>query len=205
MRLEASAIHQKRAAQIGRAKGMIWMVSVTFFFALYDLYFAKLSPFPTICLFILVCVVTAILFIWSIKTLGLAKKLPEEKSGETIRRRSSVRKWFLIVLVLEIAGFNLVAIGLWKFDHIQYIVPVDILIVALHFIPLGRIFAMPVYYFHGIILSLITVLTMLFVPASLQIGNLLALMAIPSLSFILLNWIIITYILNDAMKYLRKV
>ena len=204
MRLEASAVHQKKAAQVGRAKGMIWMVSVTIFFALYDLYFIKLSMFLTICICIIIFAVTAILFTWSIKTLGLAKKLPDEKSEEAIQRRGSVRKWFLIILILEIAGFNIVAIALWKFDHSQYIVPVDILIVALHFIPLGRIFAMPVYYFHGVILSLISILTMLLVPASLQIGNLLALMAIPSLSFILLNWIIIIYILKDAMKYLRK-
>lgn len=205
MKIEASAVHQKRAAQIGRAKGMIWMVSVTIFFALYDLYFAKLSMFLTISICIIICAITAILFAWIMKTLRLAKKLPDDKSIEAIQRKDSMRKWFLIILIVEIAGFNIAPIALWKFDHLQYIVPVVILIAALHFIPLGRIFAMPVYYFHGIILSLITIVTMFLVPTSLQIGNLPALVAIPSLSFIFLNWIVIIYILKDAMKYLRKV
>ena len=205
MRLEASAVHQKRAAQIGRAKGMIWMVSVTIFFALYDLYFAKLSVFVTICICIIICAITAILFAWSMKTLRLAKKLPGDNSIEAIQRGDSMRRWFLIILIVEIAGFNIAPIALWKFDHLQYIVPVVILIAALHFIPLGRIFEMPVYYFLGIILSLITIVTMFLVPVSLQIGNLPALVAIPSLSFIFLNWIVILYILKDAMKYLRKV
>ena len=204
MKIEESTIHQKKAAQIGRSKGMIWMVSVTTFFALYDLYFVKLSMFLTICIFIIICAITAILFAWSMKTLRLAKKLPDDKSIDAIQRRNSMRKWFLIILIVEIAGFNIAPIALWKFDHLQYIVPVVILIAALHFIPLGRIFAMPVYYFLGIILSLITIVTMLLVPASLQIGNLLALVAIPSLSFIFLNWIVIMYILKDAIKYLRK-
>ena len=204
MQIESNTIHQKRAAQIGRSKGMIWMVSVTIFFALYDLYLAKLSVFPAICICIIICAVTAILLGWSMKTLRLAKKLLVEKSGEATQRSRSMRKWFLIILIIEIAGFNIAPVALWKSGHLQYIVPVVILIAALHFIPLGRIFEMPVYYFHGIILSLITILTIIFVPASLQMGNLFALMAIPSLSFIFLNWIIIVYILQDAMKYLRK-
>jgi hypothetical protein len=45
---------------------------------------------------------------------------------------------------------------------------------------------------------------MLFIPASMQIGNLNALMAIPGLCFIALNWIIIVYILMDAKKYLLR-
>jgi len=53
-------------------------------------------------------------------------------------------------------------------------------------------------------MSLIAISTMVFVPVSLLIGNLLAIIAIPSLSFIFLNWIIIVYILKDGMKYLRN-
>jgi hypothetical protein len=195
-------IHQKRAAQIGRAKGMIWMISVTLFFALIDLYFAKLAAYLTVSIGIAVFALSIILFAWSLKTLRLAKLLPDKKSTEEIARTGSMRKWFLIVLILEIAGFNIAPVLLSIFNHPQYIVPVCILIAALHFIPLGRIFAMPIYYLLGIVLSLIVILTMLLVPAISQMGNLNTLMAVPSLSFILLNWIIIVYILKDATKYL---
>jgi hypothetical protein len=174
--VETDRIHQSTAAQVWRAGGMIWLVSVTLLFALLDLYF-----------------------------LGLAKKLPVEKSGEELQRGSSMRKWFIDILILEIAGLSISSIALLKLNHFQYIVPVDILIVSLHFIPLARIFAMPIYYFLGIIVSLIAIITMLLVPASSQIGNLITIAAIPSMCFIFFNWITIIYILRGGMKYLRKI
>jgi hypothetical protein len=202
--MKTNTIHQGRMAQIGRAGGMIWLISITFFFALLDLYFAKLAILLTISIVTAILAITGVLFIWSIKMLRIAKKLPEEKSEEKIQRKHYVIKWFLIILILEIAGLNIAPVALLKLHCFQYIVPVEILIVSLHFIPLGRIFVMPAYYFLGIVLSLIDLLTMFFVPASLKIGNLIAIIAIPSLSFIFLNWIIIVYIVRDGMKYQRK-
>ena len=195
-------IHQSRAAQIGRSRGMIWLVSVTVFFALLDLYFAKLPVFFTIGTGIVIFAITIMLLVRSFETLRLAKRLPAIRSEEAAMRGASLRKWFIIIIAIEVAGFNIAPILLWKFNHLDYIVPVDILITALHFIPLGRIFAMPIYYVHGAILSLITILTILLVPASFQIGNLIALMAIPSTCFIFLNWIVVVIILRDARKYL---
>jgi len=200
--MEMNIIHQSRAAQIGRSSGMIWLVSVTVFFALIDLYFAKLSGFFTIGTGIIIFAITIMLLVRSFETLRLAKRLPAIRSEEVTKRGASLRKWFIIIIVIEVAGFNIAPMVLWKFNHLEYIVPVDILIVALHFIPLGRIFSMPIYYVHGIILSMITILTMLLVPVSFQIGNLIALMAIPSTCFIFLNWIVIVIILRDATKYL---
>jgi len=203
--METNTVHQSRTAQVWRAGGMIWLISVTFFFALLDLYFAKLQLFPTVSIGITLSLITVILFLLSIKMLGLAKKLPVEKSGEELQRGSGMRKWFILILVLEIAGLNIASIALLKLNHFQYIVPVDILIVSLHFIPLARIFAMPIYYFLGIIVSVIAILTMLWVPASSQTGNLITIAAIPSMCFIFLNWITIIYILRDGTKYLTKI
>jgi hypothetical protein len=202
--MKINTIHQTRIAQIGRGGGMIWIVSITFFFAMLDLYFAKLPILPTISSGILFLLITAVLLTWSIKTLCFALKLPNEKSEDGIKRGRFIRKWFLIILALEIAGLNIATFALLKFHCFQYIVPVDILIVALHFLPLGRIFVMPAYYFLGIVLTLIDLLTMFFVPVSLLIGNLIAIIAIPSLSFIFMNWIIVIYILREGMKYQVK-
>ena len=200
--MEMNIIHQSRAAQIGRSRGIIWLVSVTVFFALIDLYFAKLSAFLTIGTGSIIFAITVMLLTRSFETLRLAKRLPAIRSEEATKRGASMRKWFIIIIAIEVAGFNIAPMVLWKFNHLEYVVPVDILIVALHFIPLGRIFSMPIYYVHGSILSLITILTMLLVPASFQIGNLIALMAIPSTCFIFLNWIVVAIILKDATKYL---
>jgi len=195
--------HDRKTAQIWRAGGMIWMIVITMFFAIYDLHFLNLSLFLTLCLASIIAAVTFILFAWSIKTLRLAKQLPEEKFIDEVKRRK-MRRGFLIVLIIEIIAFNIAPFALLYFNHIEYIVPVEILICAIHFMPLARIFAMPVYYLLGSIVSVITILTLLFVPASLQIGNLTMIAAMPSLCFIISNWLVITYILNDAGKYLIK-
>ena len=202
--MKTNTVLQKREAQIGRAAGMIWMISITLFFAFLDLYFAKLSIFPAISIGTLILFISTILLIRSIRSLRFALKLPAEKSEEGIKRGRFIKKWFLIILALEVAALNIATFTLLKFHCFQYIVPVCILIVALHFIPLGRVFKVPPYYLLGVVLTLIDLLSMLFVPVSWMIGNLIAVIAIPSLSFILLNWIIIVYILIDGMKYQRN-
>jgi len=201
--METIVLHQSKTAQIWRAGGMIWLISITLFFALLDLYFAKLSALFTTGIGLITTAITVFLFIWSIKTMSLAKRLPVEKSDADTVKGNKMRKWFLIILVLEVALLNIATFMLLKLNHLQYIVPVDILIVSLHFIPLARIFAVPIYYLLGIIMSVITILTMLLVPISSQIGNLSTLAGLPSLCFIFFNWIVIVYILKDSMKYLK--
>lgn len=195
--------HVGKTAQIWRAGGMIWMIFITIFFLIYDLNVAKLPLFLTTGIGTVAFAVTFILFAWSLKTLRLAKKLPDEKFIDDVKRHRT-RKNFLIVLIIEIAGFNGAPFALLYFNHIEYIIPVAILICAIHFIPLAQIFAMPVYYWLGSIMSLIAILTILLVPAALHFGNLIAIAAIPSISFIVLNWITITYVLSDAMQYLTS-
>lgn len=181
---------------------MIWLISVTFFFALLDLYFAKLQTLPTISIGTAVLIITIVLFVRSVKSLQLSKKLPIGNSNN-LNNGSSIKKWFLIILTIEIVVLNIATLILLKTNHFEYIVPVDILIVSLHFIPLGRIFAISVYYLLGIIVSVIVVLTLLLVPASSHIGNLFSIAAIPSLCFVFLNWFVIIFILHDSMKYFK--
>jgi hypothetical protein len=194
--------HVTKTAQIWRAGGMIWLIFITTFFFVYDLCVARLPIFPTTAIGATAFAITFFLSSWCLKTLRLAKKLPDEQAIDLAKRRR-LRKRFFIVLIIEIAGFNIAPFVLLYFDHIEYIVPVAILICAIHFIPLARIFSMPIYYWLGSILSVITILTIVLLPAASQVGNLVAIAAIPSISFIILDWLTITYILNDAMKYLK--
>ena len=201
--MKVNPIHQKRNAQIGSAGGMIWIISITLFFALMLLYFANLPIFHTVGVGSAILAITGILLINSIKMLRFAIKLPAHQSDEDIKRGRSIRNWFLIILAIEITGLNIAPVILIKSHCYQYIVPAEILIVALHFIPLGRIFHMPVYYFLGITVSVIDLLVLFFIPESLMIGNLIATLAIPTLSFIILNWVIVFYILKNGKKYQR--
>jgi hypothetical protein len=197
-------VHRTRIAQVGRAIGMIWLTSITFIFAILDLYFATLPAVAMILVGTAILAITGILLVRSITTLLHAKKIPPDKSADGIQRKRFVIKWFIIVLIFEIAGLNIAPVVLLKLNFIEYIVPVEILIVALHFLPLGRIFAMPVYYILGIVVSAADIATMLFVPASTKIGSLIAIIAIPSLIFIFLNWMIIVYILKNGTIHTRS-
>src|ERR1017187_1117641 len=198
--MTAMPIHLRRKAQIWRAGGMIWLISVTFFFSLIDLYFSKLQMLPTVSMGLVILIITTVLSGYSIKSLQLSKKLPiqEFKNG------GSIKKWFLIILIIEIVTLNFATVFLLKTNHFEYIVPVNILIVSLHFIPLGRIFVMPIYYLLGITVSAIVVLTLLLVPATSHIGNLISIAMIPSISFIFFNWLVIISILRDSLKYIKE-
>jgi hypothetical protein len=188
-----------------KAIGVIWLSSVTFFYGLFYLYFSKLPIIQSISLGIGIIVITGIILHRSVNTLRQAnKRLLYDKSEERIRRRHYVRKSILILLILEILGLSIATVTLIKYNYNQYIVPYDLVIIACQFFPLSRIFILPVFYSLGIIQSLIGILIMFFVPISLQIGDQVALIAIPSLSFILLNWIIILFSLRDGMKHLSS-
>lgn len=198
--MTAMPIHLRRKAQIWRAGGMIWLISVTFFFSLVDLYFSKLQMLPTVSMGMVILIIITVLSGYSIKSLKLSKKLPiqEFKNG------GSIKKWFLIILIIEIVTLNFATVFLLKTNHFEYIVPVNILIVSLHFIPLGRIFVMPIYYLLGITVSAIVMLTLILVPATSHIGNLISIAAIPSICFIFLNWLVIIFILRDSLKYIKE-
>jgi hypothetical protein len=187
-----------------RAFGIIWLSSVTFLFALFYLYYIKLPIVQTICIGTAILLITGILLTNAINLLRLTRKrLLYDESEERIRRRINIRTRLLRILIVEILGLLIATATLLKWHYYQYIIPYDLVIVTCHFFPLNRIFVMPLYYLLGIILSLIGLLTMIFVPVSLQIGNQIAVIAIPSLSFIFLNWILVGYSLRDAMKYLN--
>lgn len=203
--MKVNTVHQSRTAQIWRSAGMIWLIWITAFFAMVDLYFAKLNLFDLTFTGIILLSITVFLFIWSMKMLNAAKELKNKVLIGDKTKRNSGKKWFIVILFLEVLALNVASFTLVILSRFEYIVPVDILIVAIHFIPLAHLFRMPVYYWLGAIVSVISVLTMIFISPSLHIGNLIEVAAIPSLSFIFLNWIVIIFILYDRVNVPRRI
>lgn len=198
--MQLNTIHQSKKAQIWRMGGMIWLIFITAFFASIDLYFAKLQHLFIVLAAVVILSITIGLLLVSIKLLRLKIKLEDETKESYFEQGSGIKKWFLIIFALEVFCLNAATFTLLFLHHYQYIVAADILIVALHFIPLGRIFIMQVYYWLGITVSLIAIMTLFFVPVSSQTGNLTTLAAIPSISFIILNWVTVVYILKNDLK-----
>ena len=183
---------------------MIWLISVTFFFAFLDIYFAKLEMLQSITIGAVILIITGTLLRESTHSLKRAKQILIDKTEKDLQNGGFIRKWFLIVLFIEIFAMNLATVILLMTNHFEYIVPVNILIVSLHFIVLGRIFAMPIYYLLGIIVSAIVVATLFLVSSTSRFGNLITIAAIPSVCFIILNWITIIYVLHDSAKYFKE-
>jgi hypothetical protein len=174
------------------------------FFALLILAFARFILAIATSAAVLVALISGWLLVWSLWNLRLAKRLTQEGAAEQLKHGAWMRRWFLRILVIEIILLQVVSFGLWKWHLFPYIVPVDILIVSVHFIVLARIFALPAYGLLGGIISLVAIATILWVPIDAYWGNLLELAAIPSASFILANWIVIAWMLFSAKRYLVK-
>jgi hypothetical protein len=64
--------------------------------------------------------------------------------------------------------------------HWRFIVPLAIIIVGLHFLPLARLFAVPRYNVTGALFCAIPIVTMLSVPASAHVGHALSWFTIPA-------------------------
>jgi hypothetical protein len=91
-----------------------------------------------------------------------AARLPKDtasaKSGPTMRR------WFIIVFAVEVALIVVVAWVCATTRHFEYIVPLDLVIVGAHFLPLAWLFGVPRYNVLGAGFCAIAIAVMLMKP-----------------------------------------
>ena len=85
---------------------------------------------------------------------------------------------------------------------LRRLVPLDRLIVGIHFLPLARIFRVPRYYAMGGLFSLASVLTLVLVPAHAQVGAAAAWFVIPTLGCSAVAWATAAFNLSEATKSL---
>jgi hypothetical protein len=96
-------------------------------------------------------------FVW-------AGRMPAATAEDRDRSRKNDR-WFGIVFGLEFVLIAAASAILGITGHIDLQAPAIGLIVGLHFLPLARLFSIPLYYVSGALLCLIAVGTVLFLPA----------------------------------------
>jgi hypothetical protein len=97
-----------------------------------------------------------------------AQKLP--KPAESMPSGAAVRRRFIVVFAIELvllAVVNSVCIATRNFE---YIVPLDLIIVGAHVLPLAGLFGVPRYYVLGIGFCAIAIATMVFVAPSAHTG-----------------------------------
>ena len=149
---------------VGRTIGAIVCTG----FGAYSMYWWTVAAIPhrRTGWFIAIAGVSAILLVWSITELSALFHMP--RSVVDTRRRRRYRIGFGIIVVTEVAAIILGG-PILAHLHREDLYPqwVD-LVVGIHFLPLGKLFQLPLYYAAGLVISLFALGSLLFPPGDLR-------------------------------------
>lgn len=112
------------------------------------------------------------LFIGGVSLTRASRQLSNQVSKKDIMREKRTRLWFNIIFAAE--GLAIViAIAVCNATRHTELIPIIIaIIVGVHFLPMATLFRVRLYYFTGALLCLIAIITLLFVPSEVTIGEL---------------------------------
>lgn len=133
-----------------------------------------------------VIVAAAALLAVSLRQVVAATKLPNEPPAPGPR---SIRRRFVWIVILEVAGIMLVNAAFYFTGHMSLLVPFDLIIVGIHFFPLGTLFGVRRYTLLGAAFCAIPLLTVLLIPAESTIGAALTRFLIPTLGCTAATWL----------------
>jgi hypothetical protein len=159
------AMVQTRVAKayvLGLSIGPCWLISAGAGFAIYSI--ARMEGHPGL---IAVLVGALMLLAARVDRLLRAVKLPSEASSAS---RQKIRRWFAWIVALEIAAVVLVNIGRRLTGHLSLTDPLTLVVIGIHFLPLARLFSVPRYTALGLLFCVISILTLLVIPAGAHVG-----------------------------------
>src|SRR5699024_9910749 len=121
------------------------------------------------------------------------------------RNSKNVNKWFHIVFAIEFALIIIAALVSNLVGHFDWFFPLMAIIVGAHLFPFAHVFQVKTYYVTGILLCLLAIVTLLFVPIKISIGQyqINAWWTIVGLGSMLILWITGLVILFMGRKLLR--
>jgi len=128
----------------------------------------------------------------------VALRLPGDPP-RTPEVRVMLRRFYLVVIAEVIA--IMVVNGICAVtQHLELLVPLDLLIVGIHFLPLAWIFRVPRYYCMGGLFCLVIALTLGLIPAQMQIGAAAAWFVIPTFGCTLAAWATAAFNLREVWQ-----
>jgi hypothetical protein len=127
----------------------------------------------------MVGIVAAILVARAASVIRENLRLPGPVAPRTPGEKAMLRP-FLVVVAAEVVAFAVVNPICAATQHVDLIVPLNVLIVGVHFLPLARIFRVSRYYWLGSLFCGAAVATLL-LPANMQIGEASARFVLPAL------------------------
>ena len=179
-------MRSSNARLLGIAGAALWLVAVSAGFTILSLVMIGTSAAR----FVLVGVVIAAMayVVIGVGMIRTIRRIPAAITARTPKERVILRRFVYIV------------IG----EHLELLVPLDVLIVGIHFLPLASLFKVPRYYTMGGLFSLVSVLTLVFVPVSTQIGAAAAWFVIPTLGCTAAAWMTAAFNLREAWQSIHQ-
>lgn len=162
---------------LGLAGGCLWLIIVGTVYAAWALLTVRSALATSLLAAMSLFAVGMGLF--GIAMIRKVRQLPFLPTGRPSEARRIGRQ-FAMIVAAEGAAIAICARACVKTHHWRFIVPLILIIVGLHFLPLAKLFKVPRYYVTGALFCVIPVATMLSIPESAHIGHALSWIAIPA-------------------------
>lgn len=109
------------------------------------------------------------LFIGGCLLILASRKLPHQAPHAGGKYRGNIRGWFNIIFLAEGLAIGIAIAVCNRTGHTELIPLVIAMIVGLHFLPLAYLFQVKIYYFTGLLLCILPVITWLFFPLNVTL------------------------------------
>jgi hypothetical protein len=185
---------------IGLAAAAIWMVSASAVFLLPALW--AIGTGVARDLFFIGAGMAMVLVAIGVKVFRDVVRLPGKMPPRTAGDRAMTRRFWLVV-VAEIGGFVLVAVVCNAIRQREFIVPLCVAILGLHYLPIARIFQVPRCCTLGLVVCGAVILTLSVFPASAHFGRLPAWFAVPVFIYAPAAWVAAAANLREASRFVR--
>ena len=193
----------ERRRNLGAAGGCMWLIVVGAAYAAWAL--LEVGSSVATSLLAGISILAAVLMFFGIAmTRGVARLpfLPAAPDSYAQGRRLMLR--FGMIFAAEAVAIAVVSVVCMRTHHWRFIVPLVLIIVGLHFLPLAKLFTVPRYYVTGALFCAISVATMLAVPAHAHIGQSLSWITIPSVGCGLVSFATAWAGLNEVRRFAER-
>jgi hypothetical protein len=191
----------RRRRTIGLAGAAIWLAAGGSAFLIPGLW--RIGTANARVLSIAAAVVASVLVAKGVAAIRSVLRLPGTLPPRSESERAAYRR-FWRVFAIEIVAIAMAVGFCMIFRQFRLIVPVSVMIVGVHFLPLARIFQVFRYYALGVLFCAGGVLPLLFFPPQARIGQAFAWFVVPALVCAPTAWITAIANLREANRSIRS-
>jgi len=189
-----------RAYALGLGYGSVWLVAVCLAFGIVDMVRLTTTVSGTMLALGGVVLVGGALLALCVRFLRRGYALPQTGTG-TLSIRG--HRLFGGLIVLEIIGWTVLDVTLGQRQQQVWIVPLDLLLIGAHFIPLAFVFRVPGYLVMGVLWLVSIAGSMVLWPSTTVIGQASAWSTLPSVCCIAITWLTVVVVLTREMPRIR--